>query len=150
MVYGLSYSMQSSSMLTSMGSWCKARTRLSDMSIHGFSHIPQITLRSPYFLSSSLRRAHYLGRVMLATIRDQGLCPCPHCLVPKRKLDQLGVHADTRNRISKACKYDGETVREAQRSIYDLGMAINGAAIQRELKATSAVPMLVSIRHVSQ
>jgi len=87
---------------------------------------------------------------MLATIRDQGLCPCPHCLVPKRKLDQLGVHADTRNRISKACKYDGETVREAQRSIYDLGMAINGAAIQRELKATSAVPMLVSIRHVSQ
>ena len=82
---------------------------------------------------------------MLATIRDQGLCPCPRCLVPKRKLDQLGILADTRNRFSKARKYDGDSVREARRSIYELGMGINGAAIQQELKATSAVPTLVSI-----
>ena len=81
---------------------------------------------------------------MLATIRDQGLCPCPRCLVPKRKLDQLGTLADTSNRISKARKYDGEAVHEARRSIYELGMAINGAAVQRELKATSAIPTLVS------
>jgi hypothetical protein len=81
---------------------------------------------------------------MLATIRDQGLCPCPRCLVPKRKLDQLGTLADTSKRISKARKYEGESVREARRSIYELGMAINGAAVQRELKATSAIPTLVS------
>jgi hypothetical protein len=87
---------------------------------------------------------------MLATIRDQGLCPCPRCLVPKRKLDQLGILADTRNRFSKARKYDGDSVREARRSIYELGMGINGAAIQRELKATSAVPTLVSIQRVLQ
>jgi hypothetical protein len=87
---------------------------------------------------------------MLATIRDQGLCPCPHCLVPKRKLDQLGSLEDTRNRTRKARKYDGDTVREARRSIYELGVAINGAAIQRELKATSAVPTLVSLWHVVQ
>jgi len=82
---------------------------------------------------------------MLATIHDQGLCPCPRCLVLKRKLDQLGVFADTRDQISKACKYDRESVCKARRSIYELGMAINGATVQRELKATSSVPMLVSI-----
>lgn len=87
---------------------------------------------------------------MLATIRDQGLCPCPRCLVPKRKLDQLGVHTDMRNRISKACKYNRETVREARKSIYEFGMAINGSAVQRELKETSAIPTLVSIWHVIQ
>jgi hypothetical protein len=85
---------------------------------------------------------------MLATIRDQGLCPCPRCLVPKRKLDQLGVSVDTRNRISKARKYDGDSVREARKSIYEFGMAINSAAVQRELKETSAIPTLVSIWHV--
>jgi len=90
--------------------------------------------------------SHYFGiRVMLATIRDQGLCPCPHCLVPKRKLDQLGVFADTRNQISKACKYDKESVRKAQRLIYEHGIAINSAAVQCKLKATSSVPTLVSI-----
>jgi hypothetical protein len=87
---------------------------------------------------------------MLATIRDQSLCPCPRCLAPKQKLDQLGTHADTTNRISKARKYDGESVCKAQLSIYEHGVAINGAAIQQELKATSAVPMPVSFQCVSQ
>ena len=82
---------------------------------------------------------------MLATIWDQGLCPCPRCLVPKWKLDQLGVFADTRNRVSKARKYDEESVYKARRLIYEHGIAINGAAVQRELKATSSVPTLVSI-----
>jgi hypothetical protein len=81
---------------------------------------------------------------MLATICDQGLCPCPCCLVPKQKLDQLGTLADTSKQISKAHKYEGESVCEAQRSIYELGMAINGDAVQHKLKATSAIPMLVS------
>ncbi len=82
---------------------------------------------------------------MLATIWDQGLCPCPRCLVPKRKLDQLGVFADTRNQMSKARKYDEESVCKARRLIYEHGIAINGAAVQRELKATSSVPTSVSI-----
>ncbi len=41
--------------------------------------------------------AYYFGRVMLATIYDQGLCPCPCCLVLKQKLNQLGSSEDTRN-----------------------------------------------------
>jgi hypothetical protein len=87
---------------------------------------------------------------MLATICDQGLCPCPRCLVPKRKLDQLGTLADTRNWISKARKYNGKSVHEARRLIYEHGIAINGAAVQHELKATSAVPTLVSIWQIVQ
>jgi hypothetical protein len=85
---------------------------------------------------------------MLATIRNQGLCPCLRCLVLKRKLDQLGVHADTRDQISKARKYDSGPVCNTWRLIYELGMAINRAAVQRELKSTSAVPILVSRWHI--
>ena len=103
-----------------------------------------------FVFTSAHAIAHYFGRVMLAMICDQGLCPCPCCLVPKRKLDQLGSSEDTRNWIRKACKYDGESVHEAQRLIYELGKGINGAAIQCELKATSAVPILVSLWHVVQ
>ena len=102
------------------------------------------------FFASACVIAHYIGRVMLATIHDHGLCLCPRCLVLKRKLNQLGSLEDTRNRIRKACKYNGDTVREARRLIYELGVAINGAAIQCELKATSAVPTLVSLWHVVQ
>jgi len=66
-----------------------------------------------FVFASACAVAHCFGRVMLATIHDQGLCPCPHCLVPKRKLDQLGVFADIRDQISKACKYDRESVCKA-------------------------------------
>ena len=103
-----------------------------------------------FVFTSAHAIAYYFGRVMLATIHDQGLCPCLCCLVPKRKLDQLGSSEDTRNQIRKAHKYDGESVHEAQRLIYKLGKGINGAAIQCELKATSAVPTLVSLCHVVQ
>ena len=39
-------------------------------------------------------------------------------------------------------------MHEAQRLIYKLGKGINGAAIQHKLKATLAVPILVSLWHV--
>jgi hypothetical protein len=86
---------------------------------------------------------HYFARVLLATIHDQGLCPCPCCLVHKSKLDQLGSFVDMKNRVTKSCKYNIDVVNEARRAIYDLGMPINGVAVQWLLKATSTVPTMV-------
>lgn len=86
-------------------------------------------------------------RVLLATIRDQGICPCPRCLVPKSGLDQVGLKSDGKIRIDKARKYGMETVKKARRAIYALGMPIGGAHVQQLLKATSAVPTLVSLRY---
>ncbi len=42
-------------------------------------------------------------------------------------------------------KYDEESVCKARRLIYEHGIAINGAAVQHKLKATSSVPTSVSI-----
>ena len=81
---------------------------------------------------------------MLATIRDQGLCPCPRCLVSKSKTDKVGLAADMKTRIEKARRYLGDAVNEARKSIYKLGLPIGGAAVERLLKPTSSVPTKVS------
>jgi hypothetical protein len=83
-------------------------------------------------------------RVLIATIRNQGLCPCPRCLVPQSKLDQMGSNIDMKNRTEKARKYLPDNVRNARRAIYELGRPIGGAAVDRSLKATSSVPTSVS------
>lgn len=84
-------------------------------------------------------------RVLLATIRDQGICPCPRCLVPKSKLDRLGLISDNQNRFDKARKYDTDSVNKAREAIYKLGKPIGGVQVQRLLKASSAVPTSVSM-----
>ena len=86
-------------------------------------------------------------RVLLATIQDKGICPCPRCLVPKSKLDQLGLISDTKLR-DKACNYNMGSINKARKVIYDLGRPISGAHVQRLLKATSGVPTSVSLRYL--
>ena len=83
-------------------------------------------------------------RVLLATIRDQGLCPCPRCLVSKSKTDRVGLVADMKTRIEKARKYPADAVNEARKAVYTLGLPIGGAAVERLLKPTSSVPTKVS------
>ena len=93
---------------------------------------------------------HEFFRVLLATIRDQGLCLCAQCLAPKSKLDQLGLATDTRNRVNKARKYQADTVIQARNAIYLYGMPIGGVAVERLLKATSTVPTSVRTSLLSE
>ena len=88
--------------------------------------------------------AHCFLRVLLATIRDQGLCPCPRCLVPKSKLDQLGRVADTKFRVDKVRKSCADIVNDARKAIFEEGMPIGGVVVERLLKETSTVPTAVS------
>jgi hypothetical protein len=140
--------MMSSFMLSALVSLCVVMMGLSVASTPGSSHILWITQRStisfPPFAVTFL--VHFIVRVLLATIRDQGLCPCPRCLVPKSKLDQVGRITDTKNRINKARIYPADAVNKAWKMIYDQGIPITGAAIQRLLKNTSTVPTLVRPR----
>ena len=84
--------------------------------------------------------------MLLATIRDKGLCPCPRCLVPKSKLDRVGHISDANLRINQAHKYQdvSESVKKARNAIYKQGVPIGGAYVERLLKQTSTVPTLVS------
>ena len=85
-----------------------------------------------------------IGRVLLATIRDKGLCPCPRCLTPKSEMDQTGAKRDSQFREKNVRKYLLNYVRAARDAIYKRASAICGVVVDRLLKPTSSVPTLVS------
>ncbi|KAK7688185.1 hypothetical protein QCA50_008555 [Cerrena zonata] len=87
--------------------------------------------------------ADYPEKVLLATIRDKGLCPCPQCLTPKTKLHLMGQVNDLAFRIgSGARKYLARSVKRAREYIYTLGSGIASTAVDGLLKETSSVPTL--------
>ncbi|KAE9402405.1 hypothetical protein BT96DRAFT_956276 [Gymnopus androsaceus JB14] len=83
----------------------------------------------PHFFTYS---ADYPEKVLLATIRDLGSCPCPRCLIPKGLLDQMGSKRDMKLR-EKIRIFLVDKVLRARQWIYNEG---------RLLKETSSVPML--------
>ncbi|KAJ3750342.1 hypothetical protein DFH05DRAFT_1388622, partial [Lentinula detonsa] len=85
--------------------------------------------------------ADYPEKVLLATIRDLGSCPCPRCLVPKSSLDQMGSKRDIKLR-EKICTFLVDKVMRARQWIYNEGIKIRGSAVERLLKETSSVPTL--------
>src|SRR5258707_4906760 len=143
---GGSYSTTISSMCTRMGLLFAALMGLNAGFTLASSHTLLTIPKSMSFLSlicCFLIHSHFC-RTLLATIRDQGLCPCPCCLVLKSNTDKIGLVADTKTRIEKARKYLADTVNEARKAIYILGLPIGGAAVERLLKPTSSVPTKVS------
>ena len=87
----------------------------------------------------------FITRVLLGTIRDKGICPCPRCLTPKSKMDQTGAKRDSQFREKNVRKYLLNYVCVARDAIYKNAFAIGGAIIDRLLKPTSSVPTLVSL-----
>lgn len=116
-----------------------------DESFRGFLLIQQITQRSEliYCIDFHTNRQHS-NRVLIATIRDKGVCPCPRCFMPKSRFDQLGLKADISARIKSVRLYLRDKVFAAREALYKLGAPIKGAAAERLLKAFSLVPTLVS------
>ncbi|KAJ3837892.1 hypothetical protein F5878DRAFT_584314 [Lentinula raphanica] len=84
--------------------------------------------------------ADYPEKVLLATIRDFGSCPCPRCLCPKSKLDQMGTNRDMKLRQRKFRTFLQDKVELVRKWIYRQGTKIRGIAVERVLKATSSVP----------
>ncbi|KAJ3913352.1 hypothetical protein F5877DRAFT_93236 [Lentinula edodes] len=85
--------------------------------------------------------ADYPEKVLLATIRKRGLCPCPHCLCPKEALDRMGLHQDMKMR-DKLRVFLHDKVKLTREWIYKQGVKIQGSAVQCILKATSSVPTM--------
>ena len=84
-------------------------------------------------------------RVLLATIRDNGLCPCPRCLMPKTKLDRIGHRWDVGFRLKSVRQYLADKVRQARNIVHKLGQAVSGTGVDGILKSTSLVPVIVSV-----
>ncbi|KAG8741835.1 hypothetical protein FRC12_015532, partial [Ceratobasidium sp. 428] len=87
--------------------------------------------------------ADYPERVLLATIRDKGLCPCPQCLVPMELIHRMGSRSDMQRRI-KTLRRDNlrrqKVIQRARGLIYDQGKAIGNAEVEALLQPESLVP----------
>ena len=86
---------------------------------------------------------HLLTRVLLATIRDNGLFPCHRCLVSKSVLHQLGCPEDIAVRIKQTRTFLGNLVKKARKLIYKDAKPINGSGVDDLLKGFSGVPTAV-------
>lgn len=113
-----------------------------------YSRILPTTQRSMP-LSDLRNTTHSKGyRVLVATIRDMGRCPCPRCTVKKEDLHTLGTTSDTNSRVTKL-RRDNDTFRaiveQARDNIYRSGFALHSEpGVERFLKEESLVPTLVS------
>lgn len=117
--------------------------------IRGSSHILPITRKSKFSIYSTLASfVDYCNyRVLLATIRNLGSCPCPRCLIPKQRIPEIGVKRDDTNRKStqRTAKESGlgfwiTLVRDL---IYKMGKGVKSAFVERILAPESLAPTAV-------
>ena len=95
---------------------------------------------------SILPLAYVFPRVLIATIRDKGACPCPRCLVRADQIPEVGTPADRTRREATARKDDSERQSKVARAaslIYDDGYVVNSERVEAELKNESLVPTFV-------
>ncbi|KAI0038329.1 hypothetical protein FA95DRAFT_1232934 [Auriscalpium vulgare] len=87
--------------------------------------------------------ADYPEKVLLATIRDKGRCPCPRCLMTFDDIPNLGTAADMQSRQTAKRYDDGlrrEAVSAARDLIYNDGYVVNSTKVEELLKPQSLVP----------
>jgi len=84
---------------------------------------------------------------MLASIRNKGHCPCPRCLIPLSRAQNLGMVRDMKQRKTLA-RVDDEARRwkvdTAREIIYKKNYAVDSAAVKALLMDQSLAPTSVS------
>jgi hypothetical protein len=87
-------------------------------------------------------------RILLASIRNMGICPCPRCLIPLSHAHCFGMARDTAQRTT-IVRVDNQTrqnkVYAARRLIYEKQYRVNAAAIEGLLKDESLVATSVRV-----
>ncbi|KAG2743859.1 hypothetical protein P692DRAFT_20878151 [Suillus brevipes Sb2] len=84
--------------------------------------------------------ADYPEKVLIATIKDMGSCPCPRCLIPKSSFDFLGLVGDMRDRLGSLRTYSLAKVTNAREFIYRQGNTVDSSKVQTILGDGSWVP----------
>ncbi|CDO68696.1 hypothetical protein BN946_scf184652.g23 [Trametes cinnabarina] len=87
--------------------------------------------------------ADYPEKVLIATIRDKGRCPCPRCLVTFEDVPNVGEEEDDDARISqRRCPTDArhQAVETARGLIYSDGYVVNSDRVESILQPESLVP----------
>jgi hypothetical protein len=103
-----------------------------------------------YVLSGSVLNSEddiYIFRILLASIKNLGRCPCPRCLTEKIQVPGIGTIPDSQRRERLARVDDihhQEDVDLARKFIFDNGAPVTGAHVEAVLNAESRVPTRVS------
>ena len=112
-----------------------------------FSHILQTTLRSEFLLHCTTSSDDFL-RILIASIRNLGTCPCPRCCIPLNCVYQTGMPGD-RNRRTTLARVDDarrqNLVVAARRIIYEKHYQINSKAVEDLLRNESLTPNVVCL-----
>ena len=104
--------------------------------IQGYSHILWIILKSELLISlpCTLHSCGMHNRILIASVRNLGTCPCPRCLIPLARVHNLGMVRDMNQRITMARVDNNQhrrIVLSTRRFIYELTYFVNSAAVQR-------------------
>ncbi|KAG8741331.1 hypothetical protein FRC10_002993 [Ceratobasidium sp. 414] len=87
--------------------------------------------------------ADYPERVLLATIRDKGRCPCPRCLIPMNQVHKMGMRSDASARV-KTQRHDNlkrqKLINQARSLIYEGNKVVSNTEVEDLLQPTSLVP----------
>lgn len=117
---------------------------------HTSSHTPPITPSSKCPICSDfILISEWLCRVLLATIRDNGLCPCPRCLVKSDEIPNLGLKSDMKLRKTKAREDNLERrqdILKARNLIFQDGLSVKSKKVESLLRDKSYVLTEVGIQ----
>lgn len=90
----------------------------------------------------------WFDRVLIASIRNLGGCPCPRCLIPKIKLQDVAKEEDILQRTVLA-RHDTierrEKISAARRLIYEEQYVVDTSQVEALLKPESLVPTVVCV-----
>jgi len=91
-------------------------------------------------------------RVLLATLKFLGNCPCVRCLIEKAQIIQMGSKLDLHRRCRKR-RIDSSpqqiSVRDARRQIFQFGRPVNSDIIDNIVGIHSGVPITVRCLYCS-
>ncbi|KIM64237.1 hypothetical protein SCLCIDRAFT_40055, partial [Scleroderma citrinum Foug A] len=89
--------------------------------------------------------ADYPEKVLIATIQNLGVCPCPRCLIPKSRVHQVATERDMLQRTILQCcdtKERRDKVVATHWLIYEKQYAVHTSQVEELLKSESLVPTL--------
>jgi hypothetical protein len=86
-------------------------------------------------------------RVLLATIRYLGQCPCPRCEIKKPDISSLGTNIDRQRRDHERVDTQSRKnrINAARRAIFRQGTSVASTRVEDILKERSEVPVEVCI-----
>jgi hypothetical protein len=89
-----------------------------------------------------------LNRVLIATVRHLGGCPCPRCLIPKDRIHNMGRPQDRTQCVTLARDDVNRRslVSEARKLIYEKDLGVGSTRVEHMLKPQSWVPTLVRLQ----